>query len=84
MALCCPIHRRRPSSPQAPKPHAQWRLYQQVRSQELRPGGASLAVTNANRLQYCYLLAHWHLHGRLGASAAAFASGLAQVRIGAS
>ena len=51
----------------------------QVRSQELRPGGASTPVTDANRLQFCYLLAHWHLHGRLSASAGAFASGLHQV-----
>ena len=55
----------------------------QVRSQELKPGGASIPVTEASRLQFCYLLAHWHLHGRLGASAGAFASGLHQVRFAA-
>ena len=54
-------------------------LLVQVRTQELEPGGADIPVTEANRLQYCYLLAHWHLHGRLSASAGAFASGLAQV-----
>ena len=63
-----------------PSSHAQVLACQQVRSQELKAGGGALALTNANKLQYCYLLAHWHLHGRLGASAAAFASGLAQVQ----
>ena len=46
--------------------------------QELVPGGADVAVTNANKLLYIHLVADWHLNGRLGAAAAAFAAGLAQ------
>jgi len=38
-----------------------------------------MAVTNANKLHYIHLAADWHLNGRLGASSAAFATGLAQV-----
>ncbi|KAL0028291.1 hypothetical protein WJX79_007793 [Trebouxia sp. C0005] len=45
----------------------------------LLPGGAHMAVTNANKLHYIHLAADWHLNGRLGASSAAFARGLAQV-----
>lgn len=45
----------------------------------LLPGGAQLAVTNANKLHYIHLAADWHLNVRLGASSAAFAHGLAQV-----
>ena len=41
---------------------------------------AAWCVIDANKLQHCYLLAHWHLHNCLSASATAFASGLAQVR----
>lgn len=47
---------------------------------ELRPGGADVAVTNANKLLYIHLVADWHLNGRLGAAAAAFAAGLSQAR----
>ena len=46
--------------------------------QELVPGGVDVAVTNANKLLYIHLVADWHLNGRLGAAAAAFAAGLAQ------
>ncbi|KAK9903317.1 hypothetical protein WJX75_002686 [Coccomyxa subellipsoidea] len=46
---------------------------------ELIPGGADVAVTNANKLLYVHLVADWHLNGRLGDAAAAFAAGLAQV-----
>lgn len=46
---------------------------------ELLPGGADVAVTNANKLLYIHLVADWHLNGRLGDAAAAFAAGLAQV-----
>lgn len=46
---------------------------------ELLPGGADVAVTNANKLLYVHLVADWHLNGRLGDAAAAFAAGLAQV-----
>lgn len=45
----------------------------------LLPGGAHMAVTDANKLRYIHLAADWHLNGRLGASSAAFAKGLAQV-----
>ena len=45
----------------------------------LLPGGAHMAVTNANKLHYIHLAADWHLNGRLGASSAAFAKGMAQV-----
>ena len=45
----------------------------------LVPGGANIAVTNDNKLQYILLMADWHLHQRLGASSAAFARGLHQV-----
>ena len=48
----------------------------------LLPGGADMAVTNANKLHYIHLAADWHLNGRLGASASAFAQGLAQVGCG--
>lgn len=47
--------------------------------QELKPDGANTPVTNENKLQYIHLVADWHLHGRLGAPAAAFAAGLGQV-----
>ncbi|GFR45588.1 hypothetical protein Agub_g6983 [Astrephomene gubernaculifera] len=43
---------------------------------ELLPGGAEVAVTNDSRLLYCHLLADWHLTGKLGTTAAAFARGL--------
>ncbi|KAK9832830.1 hypothetical protein WJX81_005036 [Elliptochloris bilobata] len=46
---------------------------------ELLPGGADTPVTDANRLLYVHLAADWHLNGRLGAAAGAFASGLHQV-----
>ena len=46
----------------------------------LLPGGADVAVTNANKLLYVHLAADWHLNGRLGAPAGAFAAGLHQVR----
>ena len=45
----------------------------------LIPGGGQLAVSNDNKLHYVHLAADWHLNGRLGASSAAFARGLAQV-----
>lgn len=45
----------------------------------LVPGGDSIAVTSANKLQYVQLLAEWHLNGRAGPPAAAFARGLTQV-----
>lgn len=47
----------------------------------LVPGGAQVAVTDSNKLQYIHLAADWHLNGRLGASSAAFARGLAQVHV---
>lgn len=50
------------------------------RSVELLPGGADTPVTNANRLLYVHLAADWHLNGRLGAAASAFAGGLHQAR----
>ena len=46
---------------------------------ELLPGGADVAVTDANKLLYVHLAADWHLNGRLGAPAGAFAAGLHQV-----
>ncbi len=46
---------------------------------DLMPGGAGIPVTNANKLLYIHLAADWHLNGRLGAPAAAFARGFAQV-----
>lgn len=45
----------------------------------LVPGGSQVAVTDSNKLHYIHLAAEWHLNGRLGASSAAFARGLAQV-----
>ena len=45
----------------------------------LIPNGAQVPVTNSNKLHYIHLAADWHLNGRLGASSAAFARGLAQV-----
>eukprot|EP00884_Botryococcus_braunii_P011773 jgi/Botrbrau1/20597/Bobra.113_1s0023.1 len=51
----------------------------QRRAVELRPGGASIAVTDQNKLLYIHLAADWHLNGKLGVPAAAFASGLNQV-----
>lgn len=45
----------------------------------LVPGGSQVAVTDSNKLHYIHLAADWHLNGRLGASSAAFARGLAQV-----
>ena len=45
-------------------------------SEELIPGGGSVAVTAANKLQYIHLVADWHLRRRLGPAAAAFGRGL--------
>lgn len=47
--------------------------------QLLKSGGAGIAVTNENKLQYVHLAADWHLRSRLGPPAHAFAEGLAQV-----
>ena len=47
--------------------------------QALKPGGADVAVTNENKLQYVHLAADWHLRSRLGAPVHAFAEGLSQV-----
>jgi hypothetical protein len=49
------------------------------RTEELVPGGADVAVTDANKLQYVHLVADWHLRRRLGPGAAAFAAGLGAV-----
>ena len=46
---------------------------------ELVPGGASVAVTRANRLQYIHLLAQWRLAGSIRVQTAAFREGLADV-----
>ncbi|KAG2440299.1 hypothetical protein HXX76_004410 [Chlamydomonas incerta] len=43
---------------------------------ELLPGRGDEPVTNDSRLLYCHLLADWHLNGKLGPPAAAFARGL--------
>lgn len=45
----------------------------------LKPGGADIAVTNENKLQYVHLAADWHLQRRLAEPAQAFAQGLTQV-----
>jgi ubiquitin-protein ligase E3 C len=47
---------------------------------ELRPRGADVPVTDANKLLYVHLVADWHLNGRLAAASAAFAAGLHQAR----
>jgi len=47
--------------------------------EELVPGGASVPVTNSNKLQYVHLVADWHLRRRLGPAAAAFGAGLSRV-----
>jgi len=47
----------------------------------LVPGGADLVVTSHNRLQYVQMAAEWHLNGRLGGGASAFARGINQVGI---
>jgi hypothetical protein len=46
--------------PPHPHPHPQ----PQTVSYDLLPGGASMAVTNANRTLYCHLLADFHLNRR--------------------
>jgi ubiquitin-protein ligase E3 C len=46
---------------------------------ELIPHGSDISVTSANKLQYCHLVADWHLRRRLSAAAAAFGRGLAAV-----
>lgn len=43
------------------------------------PGGADIAVTDDNKLQYVHLAADWHLQRRLAEPAQAFAHGLTQV-----
>ncbi|PNH11212.1 E3 ubiquitin-protein ligase [Tetrabaena socialis] len=43
---------------------------------ELLPGRGDEPVTNDSRLLYCHLLADWHLNGKLGPPATAFARGL--------
>jgi len=43
---------------------------------ELVPGGASVDVTNANRLQYVYLMADWRLNGSIARQCAALSRGM--------
>ena len=47
--------------------------------QVLKLGGAEIAVTNENKLQYVHLAADWHLQRRLAEPARVFAQGLTQV-----
>ncbi len=49
---------------------------------ELLPGGADTPVVDANKLLYVHLAADWHLNGRLGAAAAAFANSFHQASRG--
>lgn len=49
-------------------------------TRELRPNGAEIAVTNANKLLYVHLVADHHLNERIGAASTTFATGLSQVR----
>ncbi len=58
---------------------AEYESFGQTVSQELLPGRGAEPVTNTTRLLYCHLLADWHVNGRLGRAADAFARGLAQV-----
>lgn len=49
---------------------------------DLLPGGADTPVVDANKLLYVHLAADWHLNGRLGAAAAAFANSFHQASRG--
>lgn len=46
---------------------------------ELVPGGASIPVTNANRMQYIYAVADWRLNKSIDRQCAAFLRGLRDV-----
>ncbi len=48
---------------------AEARAFGATRQHELLPGGAGIAVTNANRTLYCHLLADYHLRVAGGAGA---------------
>lgn len=48
-------------------------------TEELLPGGSSIPVTSANKLQYVHLVADWHLRKRLDAGTTAFGRGLQRV-----
>lgn len=48
---------------------------------ELVEGGAQVAVTNENKLAYVHTVAAWHLSHKIGATSAAFARGISQVRL---
>ncbi|RKP15406.1 hypothetical protein BJ684DRAFT_7045 [Piptocephalis cylindrospora] len=50
----------------------------ETRMVELSPGGASIPVTRANRLQYVYLMANYRLNRQIDAQSRAFSEGLNQ------
>ena len=49
------------------------------RTVNLKPGGADLAVTRANRVEYIYLVAHYRLNLQLRRPSEAFLRGLSSV-----
>ncbi|KAI9228988.1 MAG: hypothetical protein DHS80DRAFT_14661 [Piptocephalis tieghemiana] len=50
----------------------------EARVVELTPGGSSIPVTRANRLQYVYLMANYRLNRQIDAQSRAFSEGLNQ------
>jgi ubiquitin-protein ligase E3 C len=52
------------------------RVYGSVRSVELVPGGASLAVTSENKMRFLYLMSDWYLNKQMARQANAFQRGM--------
>ncbi|XP_065569071.1 ubiquitin-protein ligase E3C-like isoform X2 [Artemia franciscana] len=50
-----------------------------TRTVELKPGGSSISVTSANRIEYIYLVADYKLNKQIQLQCAAFRQGLADV-----
>jgi len=50
-----------------------------VKSHELVPGGANMAVTNENKVRFLYLLTDYYLRGQISAQTNAFQQGLSSI-----
>jgi hypothetical protein len=57
----------------------EYEAYGQARQVELLPGGADLAVTTSNRVQFVELYCNWLLNASVADQFAAFASGFHRV-----
>ncbi|EFN57786.1 hypothetical protein CHLNCDRAFT_21324 [Chlorella variabilis] len=58
---------------------AQYEFYGEMREEELKPGGASIPVTAANRREYVDLYTAWLLEGSVGRQFGAFRAGFLRV-----